>query len=513
MLVVRGAPPSAVRRPAHRLARARLRCASSSSTGCCRSRGSAAARRTRASSTPRATTCCRSARTSSAAGSQLTDAERARLCRTVLATAAFVAAFGLIDVYVVPLSWWRPARPAGSSDQLGLDYSAGVRAAGELRLQRGQRRRLPAAHLDVPLAARDRLPARRRAVLHPAAAPLGAAARRCCSSRRSSGRTRARRCSRSSPVLVLRRDRAPAPRRARLASRSSSPCVGFAFVKGYDHFGPRTHFTATELQVQEQNAKQHPRDVERRDERERVVDERASRVAARRRAHGRCTIRGASGSATPASPRRARTSQVEAGESTYTELGVETGLLGGLVFVAWSLALLARRAAPAPVARRGLRGGARARPPDRRDRRAVDRGRRVGARRRATSALTLQQLRAGRRTDTCGALAAVRTVDGVRLSLVELGLLVGAAAVVVDGAAALLGQRSGDRAVVRASWARTPGVLNPDVTQATIRATICTPRLDAHRSAAGLVHERAEGAAARAVRPARPALRASRRTT
>jgi O-antigen ligase len=32
--------------------------------------------------------------------------------------------------------------------------------------------------------------------------------------------------------------------------------------------------------------------------------------------------------------------KVQAGESTYTELGVETGVLGGLVFVAWSLALL-----------------------------------------------------------------------------------------------------------------------------------------------------------------------------
>ena len=31
---------------------------------------------------------------------------------------------------------------------------------------------------------------------------------------------------------------------------------------------------------------------------------------------------------------------VQAGESTYTELGVETGILGMLVFVAWSLALL-----------------------------------------------------------------------------------------------------------------------------------------------------------------------------
>ena len=40
----------------------------------------------------------------------------------MLATAAFVAAFGLIDVYAVPLSFWRPW-PGGSSDQLGLRYT------------------------------------------------------------------------------------------------------------------------------------------------------------------------------------------------------------------------------------------------------------------------------------------------------------------------------------------------------------------------------------------------------
>jgi hypothetical protein len=32
--------------------------------------------------------------------------------------------------------------------------------------------------------------------------------------------------------------------------------------------------------------------------------------------------------------------QVEAGESTYTELGVDAGLIGALLFVAWSLVLL-----------------------------------------------------------------------------------------------------------------------------------------------------------------------------
>jgi hypothetical protein len=32
--------------------------------------------------------------------------------------------------------------------------------------------------------------------------------------------------------------------------------------------------------------------------------------------------------------------QIKAGESTYTELGVEVGVLGALVFAAWSLTLL-----------------------------------------------------------------------------------------------------------------------------------------------------------------------------
>ena len=73
---------------------------------------------------------------------------------------------------------------------------------------------------------------------------------------------------------------------------------------------------------------------------------------------------------------------VQAGESTYTELGVETGMLGMLVFVAWSLALLR-----ATMRNRPWLGAAFAavlvhRPADRRDRRPVDRGRRLGARRR-----------------------------------------------------------------------------------------------------------------------------------
>jgi hypothetical protein len=61
----------------------------------------------------------------------------------------------------------------------------------------------------------------------------------------------------------------------------------------------------------------------------------------------------------------------------------------------------------------------------------------------------------------------------MRLSLVELVLLALAATVVV----AVLSRCSGGSTAtaVRASWTLTPGVLNPDVTHATISDTICRP--------------------------------------
>jgi hypothetical protein len=57
----------------------------------------------------------------------------------------------------------------------------------------------------------------------------------------------------------------------------------------------------------------------------------------------------------------------------------------------------------------------------------------------------------------------------MRVTALELGLLT--LAVVV--AATALPRCGSSRAVVRASWDWTPGVLNPAVTQATIASTIC----------------------------------------
>jgi hypothetical protein len=61
----------------------------------------------------------------------------------------------------------------------------------------------------------------------------------------------------------------------------------------------------------------------------------------------------------------------------------------------------------------------------------------------------------------------------MRLSLIEFVLLALAATVVV--AALVRCSGSSTPTTVRASWTLTPGVLNTDVTQATIRDTICRP--------------------------------------
>jgi hypothetical protein len=63
----------------------------------------------------------------------------------------------------------------------------------------------------------------------------------------------------------------------------------------------------------------------------------------------------------------------------------------------------------------------------------------------------------------------------MRFNVLELVLLGAAVLVVIVGAWRLLARGGGGGAgpVVLASWTRTPGALNPDVTQATIARTIC----------------------------------------
>jgi O-Antigen ligase len=268
-------------------------------------------------------------------GLDLSERERSRLCHTVLATAAFVAAFGLIDVYAVPLSFWRPA--AGwFGDQLGLTYTGLSGLPENFVYNTGNGvvfRRLTSTFLS-PLATSYLLvvalffiPMRRR--FGPPLALLVFAALLWT-------HTRAALLALAVALGVL----ALVRRRVRpLVFAAVVAAVGLAFVKGYDHFGPRTHFTPSELKVQERLADEHPQAS---NDATSANESSTSEHLASLRDGGRTVLHhpwgfGLGNSGVTA----ARTHVVVlAGESTYTELGVETGILGMLVFVAWSLALL-----------------------------------------------------------------------------------------------------------------------------------------------------------------------------
>ena len=189
-----------------------------------------------------------------ARGLNLTEAERAKLCHTVLAVAVFVAAFGLIDVYAVPLSFWRDS--AGwFHDQLGLRYTSVSGLPENVVYNAGNGvvfRRLTSTFLS-PLATSYllvvslffvNLRSRRGQLV---ALLLFVAL--------LFTHTRSALLALVAGLFVLA-----------LVRRSARPLlyaavvivVGFAFVKSYSHFAPRTHFTASELKVQESIVHRHP---------------------------------------------------------------------------------------------------------------------------------------------------------------------------------------------------------------------------------------------------------------
>jgi hypothetical protein len=271
-------------------------------------------------------------------GLELTAEERSRLCRTVLLTAAGVAVYGLLDVYLVPLAWWRHS--AGWFEhQLGLQYRGLSGLPENFVYNQGGGvifRRLTSTFLS-PLASAYLLvvalffiPLRARRWGPPLALLLLAAL--------LATHTRAGLLALVVGLVVLavlRRRAFPAVLAVAVA------VIGFAFVKTYDQLGPRTHFTPLELRQQEANARAHPtasHDAASANESSVAEHFSSFRAGARTALHHPWGFGVGNAGVTAA-----RTHvTVEAGESTYTEVAVETGLLGGLVFIAWSLVLLAR---------------------------------------------------------------------------------------------------------------------------------------------------------------------------
>src|SRR5262249_13018258 len=266
----------------------------------------------------------------------LTGDERRNLCRTVLITAAGIAIYGLLDVYLVPLSWWRQS--AGwFGDQLGLTYHGLSGLPENFVYNQGGGviyRRLTSSFLS-PLAtayllvvAMFFIPFRARrygpvlAILLFAALLLT--------------HTRAALIALVLGLLVLavlRRAAFPAVLVVAVA------VLGFAFVKVYGDVAPRAHFTAAELREQERHAQQSgPVSHDATSANEASTSEHLAslRDGARTVVHHPWGY-GIGNAGVTAERTNVK---VEAGESTYTEVGAETGLLGAVVFAAWMVSLL-----------------------------------------------------------------------------------------------------------------------------------------------------------------------------
>jgi hypothetical protein len=271
----------------------------------------------------------------------------------MLVLAAAVAAWGLIDVYAIHLDWWRHNGTVGYfHKQLGFDYGKGLSGLPQNFVyntgnEQDLLRRLVSTFLS-PLAtaylcvvALLLTPRRRAAIPFAALAAAGLLWTH----------TRAALISLALGFLVL----AAIQRRIwPVAAAFATLAVGFAFVTAFPHIGPRATFTPAELKVQRANAypASQPANGNATSTREPSTQSHVNSL----REGIRTVVHHPQGFGLGnAGEVASRTGvPIRAGESNYTEIGIETGLLGTLLFIAWNLTLalklvVARRAELAAV--------------------------------------------------------------------------------------------------------------------------------------------------------------------
>ena len=257
---------------------------------------------------------------------------------TLLGTAAAVAAWGLIDVYAIPISWWRHSAVVDYfRKHLGYDYhGTGNLPENFIYNVGGDRpflRRLVSTFLS-PLAS---------GYLFVVALLVGVR------------RTRAAfvlgavvvagllwTFSRSSlvalagglVVLALLRRSAVA-----LGGAALVIVVAVAWAHAFPHIAPTGRFTPADLRYQHQRAEQGPQgtfsavseDEPSLHEHWQSLKDGVRTMADHPQGYGLGNVgQVASRTQTP----------LQAGESNYTELGVELGVLGSLLWIAWGLAVL-----------------------------------------------------------------------------------------------------------------------------------------------------------------------------
>jgi O-Antigen ligase len=275
-------------------------------------------------------------------GLTLTARDRRLVGWLILGTAAVVAAWGLVDIYAVALQTWRDSGvPGWFREQLGLDYGAGLSGLPENWVynpgDERPLRRLVSTFLS-PLAT---------AYLLLVAILVAATWRR---------------GSRWLPLLtgLLALGLLFTYSRTTIAAlavglvvlgyalRSWWPvaaaavflAAAFFFVRAYQDIAPETRYTAAELEVQRAGGQAEETSGDPFDPDEASFDSHLDSLRDGLRTvvehpHGYGV-----GNAGVTAKRTG--GEIKAGESTYTELGVELGLLGMLAFVAWNVALVRR---------------------------------------------------------------------------------------------------------------------------------------------------------------------------
>lgn len=263
-----------------------------------------------------------------------------RIAWTILGSAAGVAAIGLVEVYAVPIEWWRDAHVAAYfRDQFGWESHGPAGLPDNFVFNRSEDevlRRMVSVFLSplgtaymlvTALCLAAVLRARLRVL-----APLAALA--------AVGLlftfTRSALLALVAGFLVL----AFALRRLwPLGLAAATLAVGVAFAVAYPTIAPETHWFPADLADQRARAKElgvRPGEVASLDDpsiHSHLTSLRNGLETVGRHPQGY----GLGNAGTTA---RRTDVPVRAGESTYTELGVETGVVGMLTFAAWGLALV-----------------------------------------------------------------------------------------------------------------------------------------------------------------------------
>ncbi len=267
--------------------------------------------------------------------------DRKRLAWLAVAVGAALSIWGLIDVYLVPLQWWRDSGvPGWFKDQLSLNYGHGLTGLPENWVyntgdETNPIRRLVATFLS-PLATAYLLvvvllflAARERATRWSNVAALA------CFAGLLWTHTRAATLALAGGLVLL----AAAQRRwPPLGLAAVVVGVSVGFFAAYSSIGPSTSYTATELAALRENAhKPHPAGGDPFS----AGDTSLSSHWRNLRDGLRTVIHHLQGFGLGNAGTEAKRTHVDilAGESTYTQLGVEIGLVGMLAFVAWSLAV------------------------------------------------------------------------------------------------------------------------------------------------------------------------------